>query len=192
MPQPHVAQFWETVDPTAEAEVDMADTTPRMPAEPEPMSGQPGGQAGGEPDRASLSRALRDLEAAKARVERDARASAQELREKLVLDLVPVLDNLDRTIRAAEQAGDAPSVVDGVRMVRDQFMGVLQRMGVERVEAKHRKFDPRVHDAISVVPVQQPGYHDVVVDQIEPGYRFDTRLLRPAKVVVGRYVPRFH
>ena len=184
MPQPHVAQFYETVDPTAEAEVDMADTTPRMPAEPEPTSG--------EPDRASLARALRDLEAAKARVERDARAAEQELREKLVLELVPVLDNLDRTIRAAEQAGDSPSVVDGVRIVRDQFLGVLMRMGIERVEAKHRKFDPRVHEAISVVPVQQPGYHDVVVDQIEPGYRFDTRLLRPAKVVVGRYVPRVH
>ena len=140
---------------------------------------------------ASLSRALRDLEAAKARVERDARASAQELREKLVLELVPVLDNLDRTIKAAEQAGDAPSVVDGVRLVRDQFMNVLTRLGVERVEAKHRKFDPKVHDAISVVPVNQPGFHDVV-DQIEPGYRFDTRLLRPARVVVGRYVPRFH
>lgn len=184
MPQPHVARFYETVDPTAEAEVDMADTTPRMAAEPEPTTG--------EPDRASLSRALRDLEAAKARVERDARASARELREKLVLELVPVLDNLDRTIKAAEQAGDAPSVLDGVRMVRDQFMNVLTRLGVERIEAKHRKFDPRVHDAVSVVPINQPAYHDVVVDQLEPGYRFDTRLLRPAKVVVGRYVPKFH
>lgn len=191
MPQPHVAQFYETVDPTAEAEVDMAETTPRMAAEPEPGSAEPR-PTSAEPDRASLSRALRDLEAAKARVERDARASAQELREKLVLDLVPVLDNLDRTIRAAEQAGDAPSVVDGVRMVRDQFMNVLTRMGVERLETKHRKFDPRMHDAISVVPVNQPAYHDVVIDQIEPGYRFDTRLLRPAKVVVGRYVPKFH
>jgi molecular chaperone GrpE (heat shock protein) len=184
MPQPHVAQFYETVDPTAEAEVDMADTTPRMSAEPEPTTG--------EPDRASLARALRDLEAAKARVERDARASAQELREKLVLELVPVLDNLDRTIRAAEQAGDAPSVLDGVMMVRDQFLAVLRRMGVERVEARGRKFDPKLHDAVSVVNVHQPVYHDVIVDQLEPGYRFDTRLLRPAKVVVGRYVPRFH
>jgi molecular chaperone GrpE len=180
MPQPHVAAFYDAVDP----ELDTADTQPRMPAESPPSTA--------EPDRASLSRALRDLEAAKARVERDARAAAQELREKLVLELVPVLDNLDRTIRAAEQSGDAPSVVDGVRMVRDQFLTVLAGIGVERVEAKHRRFDPRMHDAVSVVSVNQPNYHDVVVDQLEPGYRFDTRLLRPAKVVVGRYVPRFH
>jgi molecular chaperone GrpE len=184
MPQPHVARFYEAVDPTGEAELDMAQTQPRMVAEVEAN--------GSEADRASLSRALSDLEAAKARVERDARASAQELREKLVLELVPVLDNLDRTIRAAEQSGDAPSVVDGVRMVRDQFLTVLAKMGVERVEAKHRRFDPRMHDAVSVVSVHQPNFHDVIVDQIEPGYRFDTRLLRPAKVVVGRYVPRFH
>lgn len=184
MPQPHVAAFYDAVDPTGEAELDTADTHPRMVAEVE--------ATGSESDRSSLSRALRDLEAAKARVERDARASAQELREKLVLELVPVLDNLDRTLRAAEQSGDAPSVVEGVRMVRDQFLGVLARMGVERVEAKHRRFDPRMHDAVSVVSVNQPNFHDVVVDQLEPGYRFDTRLLRPAKVVVGRYVPRFH
>ena len=158
MPQPHASTSYEGLDPTAEAELDMADTQPRMPAEREP--------ANEEVDRASLSRALRDLEAAKARVERDARASAQEMREKLVLELVPVLDNLDRTIRAAESSGDAPSVVDGVRMVRDQFLAVLARMGVERIEAKHRRFDPRMHDAVSVVSVHQPNYHDVVVDQL--------------------------
>lgn len=184
MPQPHVARFYEAVDPTSEADLDALETHPRMVAEV--------AERGSEPDRAALARALRDLEAAKYRVERDARASAQELRETLVIELVPILDNLDRTIHVAEQSGDAASVVEGVRMVRDQFLGVLAKMGVERVEAKHRRFDPRMHDAVSVVSVHQPNYHDVVVDQIEPGYRFDTRLLRPAKVVVGRYVPRFH
>jgi molecular chaperone GrpE (heat shock protein) len=165
----------EGLDATAEAEVDMAETT------------EPAG-----PDRASLQRALRDLEAAKARVERDAQASAQELREKLVLELVPVLDNLDRTIRAAVANHDSPSVVDGVRLVRNQFMGVLARYGVERLEAKHQRFDPRLHEAISTVPVGHPSAHNVVIDQLEPGYRYGDRLLRPAKVIVGRHEPRYH
>jgi molecular chaperone GrpE len=69
---------------------------------------------------------------------------------------------------------------------------VLARYGVERIDAKHRRFDPRIHDAISIVPVSDPSAHEVVVDQIEPGYRFGDRLLRPAKVVVGRHVPRYH
>ena len=161
----------EGLDPTAEAEADVREI---------------------EPDRASMTKALRDLEAAKARVERDAQRAADELRGKLVLDLLPVLDNLDRTIAAAVAHGDAPSVVDGVRLVRSQMEQLLVRYGVERIDAKHQPFDPNVHEALSVVPVSHPSAHGVVVDQIEPGYRFGDRLLRPAKVVVGRLAPRFH
>jgi molecular chaperone GrpE (heat shock protein) len=140
----------------------------------------------------SARKALRELEAAKARVERDAQQQADELRGKIVSELLPVLDNLDRTISAAEQNGEAPSVVEGVRLVRSQLAGVLARYGVERIDAKHQRFDPRIHDAISIVPVSHPSAHEVVVDQIEPGYRFGDRLLRPAKVVVGRHTPRWH
>ena len=163
----------EGLDPTAEAEADTRDVTD-------------------EPDRASLARALRDLEAAKARVERDAQRAADELRGKLVLDLIPVLDNLDRTIAAARANGDAPAVVDGVQLVRSQMDSLLQRYGVERIEARHQPFDPSIHDALSVVAVNHPSANGVVVDQIEPGYRFGERLLRPAKVVVGRFTPRYH
>jgi molecular chaperone GrpE (heat shock protein) len=149
----------EGLDATAEAEVDMAEPRANV------------------VDHASLTRALRDLEAAKARVERDARASAQELREKLVLDLVPVLDNLDRTIAAAHQSGDSPAVIEGVRLVRNQFLGVLLRFGIQRLEAKHQRFDPKLHEAISMVPVTHPSAHNVIVDQIEPGYMFGDKLL---------------
>jgi molecular chaperone GrpE len=162
----------EGLDPTAEAEQDVRE--------------EPG------PDRASMTRALRDLEAAKSRVERDAGRAADELRSKLVLDLIPVLDNLDRTIAAAAAAGDAPAVLDGVRLVRAQMESLLARYGVERIDAKHHPFDPALHEALSVVPVSHPSAHGVVVDQIEPGYRFGDRLLRPAKVVVGRLAPRYH
>jgi molecular chaperone GrpE (heat shock protein) len=161
----------EGLDPTAEAERDTREI---------------------EPDRGTMSRALRDLEAAKARVERDAQRAADELRGKLVLDLIPVLDNLDRTIAAATVQGDAPAVVDGVRLVRAQMEQLLVRYGVERIDAKHQPFDPAIHDALSVVPVSHPASHGVVIDQIEPGYRFGDRLLRPAKVVVGRLAHRVH
>ncbi|HTL34909.1 MAG TPA: nucleotide exchange factor GrpE [Kofleriaceae bacterium] len=173
---------FEGLDPTAEAELDVAEAVEQRTRSPESAA----------PDRASLARALRDLEAAKARVERDAQASAQELREKLVLDLVPVLDNLDRTIAAAHQAGDSPSVVEGVRLVRNQFLGVLLRFGVQRLETKHQRFDPKLHEAINMVPVSHPSAHNVVVDQIEPGYTFGDKLLRPAKVIVGRYTQPYH
>lgn len=163
----------EGLDATAEAETPMEEVEPAS-----------------TPDFDTMRRALRELEAAKARVERDARRAADELREKLVLDLVPVLDNLDRTIRAAEKAGNSPAMLQGVRMVRSQFANALAKHGVEQIDARDQRFDPAIHDAINVVPVDDPAAHDIVVDVYEPGYWFGDRLLRPAKVIVGRHTPR--
>lgn len=162
----------EGLDPTAEAEVD----TRELP----------------ETDQQSMRRALRDLEAAKARVMRDAERTTQELRETLIAQLLPVLDNLDRTIYAANESGEARSVVEGVELVRSQFAGVLSRLGLERIDAHRQPFDPNLHEAIGTVGVSHPSAHNVVIDQVEPGYRINGRLLRAAKVVVGRLQPRYH
>lgn len=166
----------EGLDPTAEAENDMRDVD----AEPAVQA------APGRPDLQSMTRALRELEAAKARVERDAARAAQEMRERLVLELLPLLDNLDRTIRAAQNSGDAPAVVEGARLLRTQFASLLSKYGVERIDSRHQAFDPAIHEAVGTVPVSHPAANNVVVDQVEPGYRYGDRLLRPAKVVVGR------
>ena len=133
-----------------------------------------------------LARALRELEAAKARVQRDARAVEDETRRKLVEQLLPVIDNIDRTIEAAERQGDSQAVVDGARLVRDQLEGVLRNYGAERAEAFGEPFDPAWMEAIAVAPVDGRQLDGVVVEQYQPGYRWGDTLLRPAKVVVGR------
>jgi molecular chaperone GrpE len=171
---------WNQDDPTAEAEVGPAESS---------QDEQVAQEAAKEPDRATMLKALRDLEAAKARVDRDAQRVSDEMREKLVLQLLPVLDNLDRTIKAASENGDAPAVLEGARLVRSQLEGVLRGYGVERIDANGRLFDPAIHEAVSMVPVNDPRSHGAVLDQVEPGYRFGDKLLRPAKVVVGRQVP---
>jgi len=159
----------EGLDATAEAETAMNEAEPAT-----------------SPDIDTLRRALRDLEAAKTRVERDAQRAADDLREQVVLELLPVLDNLDRTIHAAERGGASVAMMQGVRQVRQQFASVLAKHGIERIEAKQQKFDPSLHDAVSLVPVNHPSAHDVVVDVVEPGYKFGDRLVRPAKVIVGK------
>jgi molecular chaperone GrpE len=73
------------------------------------------------PDRARLARAVNDLEAAKVRVQRDAALAREETRSKLVSELLPVLDNFDRAIVVAESNGDAPSVVEGMRLIHRQL-----------------------------------------------------------------------
>jgi len=150
------------------------------------LAGATNNPEAGEPDRATMTRALRELEAAQARVERDARRVHDETRTRLVSELLPVLDNLDRTIRAAAGSRDCAAMVEGVRLVRAQLEGVLRGYGVERIDAVGARFDPSIHDAIQVAPVRDPARDATVVEQLEPGYRFGDRLLRPAKVVVGR------
>ena len=153
-----------------------------------PAEGVHGAEEAIAHDRARLASALRDLEAAKARVERDASSVHEQTRSKLVAELLPVLDNFDRAIAAAEANGDAPAVVDGVRMVRRQLENVLTGYGLARFDAVGAAFDPSVHEATNMVAVADPDQDRLVAEQVEPGYMFGDRLLRAAKVIVGRYV----
>lgn len=104
-------------------------------------------------------------------------------REGLAAELLPVLDNLDRSIAA----GGADPMVQGVRQVRAQLEGVLRNYGLERFEAVGTRFDPRLHDAVAMIDVPEPARDGVVVDQLEAGCRVGDRVLRPAKVAVGKY-----
>jgi molecular chaperone GrpE len=136
-------------------------------------------------DRESLMRAIRDLEAAEERVRRNAERVYEDTRAELIAELLPIVDNLDRTIRAAEQAQCARAVVEGAQMVRAQLDRVLAGYGATRIDAMGKVFDPKVHEALSAVPVHDPRWDRRVVDQLEAGYTCGDRLLRPAKVSVG-------
>lgn len=138
-------------------------------------------------DRAALKQALADLDAAQARVARDAHRVEAETRAKLVADFLPVLDNLDRTLLASAGGAD-DTLIEGVRMVRDQFEQVLFRYGVERVLAVGQPFDPSQHEAIAMEDVE-PARKGRVIRQVTSGYLFAGKVLRPAKVIVGRSVP---
>jgi len=133
-----------------------------------------------------VASALRELEAAKQRVERGARAVEDDTRRRLISELLPVLDNLDRTIRAALRDRNSPNVVDGVRLVRDQLEGVLRGYGVQRVSALAQRFDPAWMEAVALGPVNDPELDDIVIEELQPCYRYEGALLRPAKGVVGR------
>jgi molecular chaperone GrpE len=138
-------------------------------------------------ERAAALRALRSLEATQERVVKNAKRETEEAKGKLVMELLPVLDNLDRTIAASKQHGGDPALLEGVRMVRTQLESVLQRYGVEKVDAAGQKFDPAIHEAIGVHPVADPRANGFVVQQYEPGFAFNGKLLRPAKVLVGKF-----
>ena len=137
-----------------------------------------------------LRSALAELEDAKHRLRRDAERQVELLRGRVLEALLPVLDNLERSLDAAEQGHGAGALLDGVRLVHSQFLGVLGQFGLERVSTLGERFDPRVHDAVAVVPVADAAKDGVVIAEVEPAYRIGDRIVRPAKVQVGRAADR--
>ncbi|MEO8548860.1 MAG: nucleotide exchange factor GrpE [Kofleriaceae bacterium] len=132
-----------------------------------------------------MSRALHELEASEARVRRNAERVYDDTRSSLVAELLPVVDNLDRTLGAAIKGQHTDSLIQGVQMVHAQLEQVLRRYGVERIDATGKRFDPVIHEALAAVPVTNPGLVGMVIDQAEAGYRCGSRMLRAAKVTVG-------
>ncbi len=102
----------------------------------------------------------------------------------LALDLLPVIDNLDRAISAAQQAGDNGALVQGVVMVQNQFLEQLKRNGITRIEAAGKPFDPNLHQAVMQKPTDEVETN-TVVQVLENGFMNLDRVLRPAKVVVS-------
>jgi molecular chaperone GrpE (heat shock protein) len=137
-----------------------------------------------------LRQALAELEDAKRRVRRDAEKQVTELRVQALEALIPVLDNLERSLGAAETTHNLGALLGGMRLVRDQFLGTLTQFGLERVSAIGEKFDPRLHDAVALVPVDDPAHDGVVISELEPAYKMGDRIVRPAKVQVGRAAQR--
>jgi molecular chaperone GrpE len=135
-------------------------------------------------DRQALTQAVRDLEATQARVKQGAARVYEETRTDLVVKLLPVLDNLDRTIDAARDASDE-ALLSGLEMVRNQLEGVLREYGLERYDAAGEPFDPAFHEAVALQPVTDPQSVGRVVKVLAPGYRIGDRVLRAAKVTVG-------
>lgn len=130
-------------------------------------------------------RALADLENYKKRAAREREEVQKFGIEKLLGELVPVLDNLDRAIEASAAGGDLASFADGVRMNRRIFEDTLGKFGVKGFSAVGEPFDPRFHEAIQQVESTEFAAN-VVVSEVVRGYTLHDRLVRPALVVVSR------
>ena len=126
-----------------------------------------------------------EFEQARVRGRREVAREVERGRRTLLVDLLDVIDNLDRALDAAESRADAGPLLQGVRMVRDQFLSKLEGYGVREIEAIGQPFDPAVHEAVSVVPVESSEREDYVAGVVRRGYRIGDEVLRPAQVAVG-------
>lgn len=132
-------------------------------------------------------RTAADFENFKKRAAREREDMARYAHQSLLGRLIPVLDNFESALAAAQtaQAGSADSLKTGVNMILEQFKSVLAEAGLEEIDATGQAFNPSLHEAVS-----QQETSDVpegqVVQQLRKGYRLRDRLLRPATVVVSK------
>src|SRR5262245_25086591 len=132
-----------------------------------------------------LQRTRAEFENYQKRNQKDRDQERRYLTSTVFADLLPVLDNLERAMAAARQADEKGPLVDGVAMVLNEFLDVLKRHGVTRIEAQDQSFDPNVHQAV----MQQPAADkpaNTVIQVLEQGYMMHDRVLRPAKVIVSK------
>lgn len=106
--------------------------------------------------------------------------------EKILTDLISVVDNLERTIEALQNDEDekVKNIVTGVEMIRGQFLDVLKKYGLTPVEALGKAFDPNFHEAISQKDVDGKEENEVL-EEFQKGYVLNGRLLRASMVVVN-------
>lgn len=131
-------------------------------------------------------RTLADFDNFRKRSERERDEQRRYAGSEVLRDVLPVIDNLER---ALESAGDAGELKAGVEMILRQILDLLRRHGVERVEAMNKPFDPAVHEAVSRKDAEEIEV-PTVCDELQAGYVMKDRLLRPSMVVVA--VPASH
>ncbi|MCW5890092.1 MAG: nucleotide exchange factor GrpE [bacterium] len=128
-----------------------------------------------------------DLENVKRRAQRERGDAVRYGNEALVKDLLPVVDNLERALKATGAAAQG-ALVEGVGMVVKSLLDVLERHGVTRIASHGAAFDPAHHEAVAhVESAEHPP--NAVIEEHQPGYRLHERLLRPALVTVAKGNP---
>jgi len=103
----------------------------------------------------------------------------------LMVDLLPVLDDFERGLAAMEQATEVSAVKTGVDLVYQKFRGILQSRGLQQIDAVGATFDTELHEAISQAPAADDASRNMVLVEVEKGYKLNEQVVRYAKVIVA-------
>jgi molecular chaperone GrpE len=153
----------------------------------EPASSEAAPAASDEPDYKDLYlRAAAETDNIRKRARRDVEVASARGVARLARELLPSLDNLERALAAAEaQETDAEHhLTKGIRLVQQELLGALTRVGIEQFSPTGETFDPHQHEAVAQAPVEGAAA-GTVAQVYQPGYRYKEEILRAAKVVVA-------
>ena len=128
-----------------------------------------------------------DQEKVRERLARDVDRRVDLKFGELVGELLETMDDLDLSLEHVKDVPEAAPLAEGVAIARDRFLSTLQKHGVEPITPQGEPFDPHVAEALRVDPVDSAEDDQRVTETLKPGYRLKERVIRAAKVAVGRY-----
>lgn len=135
---------------------------------------------------AKYRQAAAEFDESRLRLRREISKDIERGRREILADLLDVVDNLDRAIESARGNASVDALLQGVEMVRRQFLGKLEGFGVRRIDVEGQPFDPMKHEAVSTVPAADPQNDGRIVGVVRHGYTIGDDVLRPASVAVAK------
>ena len=131
----------------------------------------------------TLKRTMADFDNYRKRMLKDRQRLVALAAESLVKDILPVLDDLERVT-----SNHGPVETDGINMIYRKLKGALEDHGLETIESEGQEFDPYTHECVVSQEVEEQEKDDIILEELQRGYKLNSNVIRPAKVKVGKYV----
>ncbi len=131
----------------------------------------------------SLLRLRAEFENSRKRLDKEKAEFAKYANYELIKQLLPALDNFEHALK--NLAKHDKKLLKGIEIIYNQFRDILGKEGLEKIKSEGEKFDPQVHHAVMQIESNE-HLEDTVIEEIQPGYRFRGRLVRPALVKVSK------
>lgn len=131
-------------------------------------------------------RKLAEYENYRKRTTREKAELVKSAGEGILKDILPLVDDFERGIAAAENTDDIAAVKEGVKLIYDKFVKFLEQNGVKEIEAQNQPFDTDYHEAITMIPATEEEQKGKVIDCVQKGYTLNEKVIRYAKVVVAQ------
>ena len=135
-----------------------------------------------------LRRREREADDFRARLRKEMEKRTRSELEGRLRDLLEVIDSLDRAVSSGEFASASAPLRDGLNKIREQFLAILARQGVQPMNLSGTRFNPELAEAVAVAPAEDAEDHDLILEEIRRGYTIDGSVLRPAQVRVARQI----
>jgi molecular chaperone GrpE len=132
-----------------------------------------------------MLRTAADLDNLRKRSRREIAEAIPRGRQEVLGEILPVIDSIDLALASANPEGPAEAIIEGLKMIKKQFLNVTERFGLQEIESVNLAFDPNFHEAVAQVASDEfPAGQ--VVEEMRRGYMIEDRLLRPSMVIVSK------